>query len=144
MSAAESKEAISSTSSSQNFISSSQIFTSSSQSTCPYQNFIESVQYALSQLKMSHLKLKEEQGESSLSYFRGQRCFCFVADWFWKECLLSGPSFCIRLQTRPGWWPEEECCCGGISSHCPDGRPGQEFESPWYGGCDYLLWSTGG
>ena len=70
--------------------------------------------------------------------------FCFVANSFRKMRLLSGPSFCIRLQTRPGGWPEEECSCGGISSHRPDGRPGQEFESPWSGGCDYLLWSTGG
>ena len=99
MSAAESKEAISSTSSSQNFTSSSQnftsssqsitssfqSFTSSSQSTCPYQNFIESVQYALSQLKMSHLKLKEEQEKVVRAIFEGKDVFVLLPTGFGKS-----------------------------------------------------------
>ena len=74
-----------SASSSQNLTSSSQNFTSSSQSTCPYQNFIESVQYAFSQLKMSHLKLKEEQEKVVRAIFEGKDVFVLLPTGFGKS-----------------------------------------------------------
>ena len=59
--------------------------TSSSQSTCPYQNFIESVQYALSQLNMSHLKLKEEQEKVVRAIFEGKDVFVLLPTSFGKS-----------------------------------------------------------
>ena len=91
-----------------------------------------------------HLKLKEEQEKVVRAIFEGKDVFVLFPTGFGKSVCFQVLPFVFDIQTRPCWWPEEECCCGGITSHRPDGRPGQECESPWCGGCDYLLWSTEG
>ena len=71
-------------------------FSSSFSCTSSSQNFLDGVNYALSKLGISHMKLKDQQKQVIMAAYDGKDVFVFLPIGFRQKRVFSGAPFPIR------------------------------------------------